>query len=387
VSAAPSTLLPIDLDYLHEVLVELLRTPSPSGRTDHIVQLVGDRVADLGLEPEVTRRGALRIDWEVRDSAARRALIAHVDTLGCTVRSLKDNGRLALVPIGTHSARFSEGARVTIFTDDTDRDPLTGTVLPLKASGHRYDTEIDTQPVAWTNVEVRVDEPVTDVAGLRALGIDVGDVVALDATPVITPSGYINSRHLDDKAGVASVLAAVKALVDHGAPPRVSTQLLITISEEVGLGASTGLDDDVAELVAIDNAVVAPGQQSREDEVTVVMQDLHGPFDYHLTRHLTNLASEHGIAHQRDVFDFYRSDAAAALEAGMATRAALLGFGVDASHGYERTHIDGLERLAQLLVVYLHSDLTFTQWDREPLGPLEKFPSIKVQPAPLQEPR
>ena len=388
-SASTGGALPtIDRDYLTEVLVELLRTPSPSGRTDHAVQLVGDRLTDLGLDTVVTRRGALRVDWASGDDQpARRALIAHVDTLGAAVKALKPDGRLAVVPIGTFSARVAEGARVTIFTDDTGRPPLTGTILPLKASGHRYHREVDAQPATWENLEVRVDERAHDADGLAALGLQVGDFVALDSVPVVTPAGFVTARHLDDKAGVATVLAALHALRHAGAAPRVPCQVLITISEEVGHGASNGLTDDVAELVAVDNAVVAPGQQSREDLVTVATQDLHGPFDYHLTRHLTDLCREHGIDHCRDVFDFYRSDAAAALEAGMATRAALVGFGVDASHAWERTHLDGLVGLARLLVAYLGSELTFVHWDREPVGPLDEFPSTSVQPAPRQPPR
>ena len=378
----------IDRRYLTDVLVDLLRTPSPSGRTDQAVQLVGDRLTALGFEIVVTRRGALRVDWGEPDGAsARRALIAHVDTLGAAVKALKPDGRLALVPIGTFSARVAEGARVTIFTDDLDRPPLTGTILPLKASGHRYHREIDDQPARWDNLEVRVDERVHSADDLAALGIQVGDFVALDSVPVVSPSGFVSARHLDDKAGVAAVLTALKALCDAGTRPRVPCQVLITISEEVGHGASNGLGDDVAELVAVDNAVVAPGQQSREDRVTIATQDLHGPFDYHLTRHLTELCRAHEIAHTRDVFDFYRSDAAAALEAGLATRAALVGFGVDASHAWERTHLDGLEQLVRLIVAYLESELTFVRWDREPVGPLGEFPSTSVQPAPRQPPR
>ena len=380
--------LPLDRAYLTDLLVDLLRTPSPSGRTDQAIQLVGDRLTDLGFEIVVTRRGALRVEWGApREHHTRRALIAHIDTLGATVKELKENGRLAVVPIGTYSPRVAEGARVTLFTDGTDRAPLTGTILPVKAAGHRYHREVDTQPSAWDNLEVRVDERVDDADGLATLGLRVGDHIAVDSVPVVTPSGFVNARHLDDKAGVAAVLTALKALRDAEVEPTVACQVLITISEEVGHGASNGLDDDVAELVAVDNAVVAPGQQSREDRVTIATQDLHGPFDYHLTRHLIELCRVHGIRHCRDVFDFYRSDAAAALEAGMATRAALVGVPVDASHAWERTHLDGVAAVVQLLVAYLRSELTFTHWDRAPVGPLEEFPSTSVQPAPLQPPR
>jgi peptidase M42 family hydrolase len=377
----------IDREHLVATLELLLRTPSPTGRTDQVVQVIGDEVAAMGLTSTVTRRGALRVDLPGHGAGPERAVVAHVDTLGCMVKALKDDGRLQIVPIGTHSSRFAEGARVTIFTDDVDAEPIVGTILPLKASGHRWNREVDTQPVGWEHVEVRVDEPVASAADLAALGINVGDFVALDAVPVRTASGYVCSRHLDDKAGVAAVLAALRSMAHADRQPQVATQVLFTISEEVGHGASHGLGPDVAELVAVDNSVVAPGQSSTERGVTIAMQDLHGPFDYHLTRRLLTICREEGIPVARDVFEHYRSDAAAALEAGLATRAALVCFGLDASHGFERTHIDSLEHVATLLVHYLCSELTFADWDRTPEGPLEEFPSTSVQPAPVQGPR
>ena len=198
-----------------------------------------------------------------------------------------------------------------IFTDDLDT-VITGQVLPLKASGHRYNDDVDLQGVGWELVEVRVDEPVEDVAGLRALGIDVGDFVALVSEPQLLPSGFVKARHLDDKAGVAAVLGAFKAVVDAGIRVPVTAHLLVTCTEEIGHGASHGVDPEVAEIVSVDAAVVAPGQQSRENAATVAMGDGVGPFDYHLTRKLTALATEHGVDAVRDVFDHYRSDVAAA---------------------------------------------------------------------------
>jgi peptidase M42 family hydrolase len=371
--------LDLDLDWMQQVLLELLRIPSPSGRTDVIMQHVGERLEEIGLPFEVTRRGVMVGSLDGEEGSLDRAIVVHTDTIGCMVQALKDNGRLAIVPVGTHSSRFSEGSRVTIFTDDPEHT-YTGTVLPTKASGHAFGDDIDTHPHGWEHVEVRVDELVSSAADLTALGIQVGDFVAQTAFPVITRSGFVTSRHLDDKAGVAAALTAFKAVIDAGIQLPVGAHLLITVSEEVGHGASSGLHTDVAEMVSVDSAVVAPGQHSTETGVTIAMQDLHGPFDYHLTRRLHALAREHGIEANRDVFRFYRSDVASALEAGAETRAALIGFGVDATHGHERTHLDSIVATAQLLALYLQTERTFARWDAEPSGPLRDFPSTAVQP-------
>ncbi|WP_432504073.1 osmoprotectant NAGGN system M42 family peptidase [Kineococcus arenarius] len=371
------------MDYLTSTLMELLRVPSPSGRTDAVMQVVGQHIEALGLPVDLTRRGMLRATLRGRTDVVRRAVVVHADTIGLMVKRVKDNGRLEVVPVGSHSARFSEGAHVTIFTDDLD-EVYTGTVLPLKSSGHTFGDEIDTQGVGWQVVEVRIDEPVASAADVHALGVQVGDFVALDAAPQITRHGYVKSRHLDDKAGLAACLAALKALRDAELPLAVTAQLLVTIGEEVGFGATHGLAPELAELVAVDNAVVADGQTSREDHVSVGMLDMTGPFDYHLSRRLHALARDHDIPAVRDVYRHYRSDAAPALEAGMEARAALLGFGLESSHGHERTHLDGLVALARLLVVYLQSGLTFDEWDRAEHGDLADFPSDSVQPAQLE---
>lgn len=371
----------IDVPWMLDLLLRLLRTPSPAGRTDAVMQLLGDELADLPVELAVTRRGSLLARLPGQEEGAR-AVVAHADTIGCMVRDLKPNGRLEVVPVGTHSSRFAEGCRVTILTDDPVRT-YTGTILPLMASGHAYGDSVDDQPTGWEHVEVRVDEPVASAADLAALGIEVGDFVAIDSLPIVTDSGYINARHLDGKAGVAAALGALHALCrDQLAVPH-EMHLLITIAEEVGQGASHGLQEDVAEMVSLDNAVCAPGNHSIEDGVTIPMLDQTGPFDYHFTRHLCRLCEMHGIPYARDIFRYYRSDVAAALEAGAETRAALVAFGVDASHGAERTHIDSLEAVARLLCAHVLSPLTFERWDLEPHGDLRDFPSGR-QPAPTE---
>jgi peptidase M42 family hydrolase len=312
-----------------------------------------------------------------------RALVVHADTIGCMVRALKDDGRLAIIPVGTFSARFAEGARVTIFTDRPDQT-YTGTILPLKASGHAFGAEIDEQGIGWEQVEVRVDQRASSADDLVRLGFQVGDFVALDAVPEVTEQGFIVSRHLDGKAGVAAALAVAKAIVDHGIALPHRAKLLVTIAEEVGQGASHGLDDEVAEMISVDNAVCAPGQHSIEHGVTIPMADMTGPFDYHLTRRLCRLCADADIPYARDTFRYYRSDVAAAIESGAGTRAALVAFGLDGSHGWERTEIASVRAVADLLGLWLQTDLTFARWDATPFGPLREFPSSQ-QPAPEEQ--
>ena len=196
-----------DRSWMVDTLLALLQTPSPSGRTDAVMQLIGGILDDLGVPFTLTRRGALTAELPGESATIDRAIVVHADTIGCMVRELKDNGRLELIPVGTFSARFAAGARVRIFTDDTD-EFITGTVMPLKASGHAFGDEIDTQPTDWEHVEVRVDRNVSTRADLVDLGINVGDFVAFITSPELTEDGFIVSRHLDGKAGVAVALGA-----------------------------------------------------------------------------------------------------------------------------------------------------------------------------------
>lgn len=363
--------LPIDENYLLDILKRLLETPSPTGMTDAAVALVCAELEALGIPFELTRRGAIRTTLAGSAQTPDRAIVGHLDTLGAMVKGIRDNGRLEIVPIGTWSARFAEGARVTIFCED---EQFRGTILPLKASGHVYHEEVDSQPSAWTNLEVRIDAPTDSREQSGALGIEIGDIIAVDSQPEFEPNGFINARHLDDKAGVATMLAAAKAVREEKLTLPIDCHLLFTLSEEVGVGASAVLHGDVAELVSVDNGTIAPGQNTSAYGATVAMQDSSGPFDWHLTRSLLDLARDYKIEHARDVFRYYRSDAAAAVEAGNDIRAALVCFGLDASHGWERTHTASLLAVARLLVLYMQSDLLFRR-DREALGPVGDLPA------------
>ncbi len=373
----------IDMDYLIGILADLVKIPSPSGFTDRVVLFVSRELERLGISYELTRRGAIRAKLPGTSHSPDRAIISHLDTLGAMVKGLKPNGRLEIVPIGYWSSRFAEGARVSIYTDGC---MYRGTILPLKASGHTFNEEIDSLPIAWNTVELRVDAKSETVADLEKLGLQIGDFIAIDPGFEFTDTGFINSRHLDNKAGVATMLAAAKAALENDLVLPLDCYLLFTISEEVGSGASAVLHGDVAEMVTVDNGTTAPGQNSKETGVTIAMKDSSGPFDYHLTHHLLRLAQGFHIPHQRDVFRYYRCDSASALEAGNDIRTALVTFGVDASHGYERIHIDALRSLSTLLAVYMQSELTVKR-DRKMLSSIEGFPEGQgaVDPGPIED--
>ncbi|HSX90286.1 MAG TPA: osmoprotectant NAGGN system M42 family peptidase [Pseudomonas sp.] len=359
-----------DLDYLQKVLLEMLAIPSPTGFTDTIVRYVAERLEEIGIPFEMTRRGTIRGTLKGKQSSPDRAVSAHLDTIGAIVRTVQDNGRLGLAPVGCWSSRFAEGSRVSVFTD---HGVIRGSVLPLMASGHAFNTEVDRLPISWDHVELRLDAYSATRADCESLGVSVGDFVAFDPLPEFTESGHISARHLDDKAGVAALLASLKAIVESGIEPEIDCHPLFTITEETGSGAAAALPWDVSEFVGIDIAPVAPGQQSSEHAVSVAMQDSGGPYDYHLSRQLLRLAGEHEIPVRRDLFRYYHSDAQSAITAGHDIRIALLAFGCDATHGYERTHVDSLAALTRLLSAYMLSPPVFASDAQPAQGSLERF--------------
>ncbi len=359
-----------DLNYLQRVLLEMLAIPSPTGFTDTIVRYVAERLKELGIPFELTRRGTIRATLKGRRYSPDRAIAAHLDTIGASVREIQDNGRLGLSPVGCWSSRFAEGSRVSVFTDT---GVVRGSVLPLLASGHAFNTAVDEMPISWNHVELRLDGYTASRADTFALGINVGDFVAFDPMPEFTDSGYISSRHLDDKAGVAALLTSLKAVIESGREPPIDCHPLFTITEETGSGAAGALPWDVSEFVGIDIAPTAKGQESSEHAVTVAMQDSGGPYDFHLSRHLLKLAEANEVPVRRDLFRYYHSDAPSAIAAGHDIRTALLAFGCDATHGYERTHIDSLAAMSRLISAYLLSPPVFTSDAHAGKDSLENF--------------
>jgi len=343
----------VDVAYLRERLLVMLAIPSPTGFTNELSRYVCAELDRLGIGYQLTRRGTIVARLRGADSSRSRAVVNHLDTIGAAVSELKPNGRLGLTPVGTWSSRFAEGGRVTVFTRDGAHR---GQVLPLLASGHAFDEQIDKLPVGWGQVEVRLNQRCEDRAALEALGLRAGDFVAFDADSEISDDGYITARHLDNKAGASALLAALKHIRENESAIEIDLAAIFTVTEEVGTGAGSSLSPDVVEIVSIDIGPVAPGQNAKETGVTLCAQDTSGPFDVHMLRRLRSLCRTHRIDHQIDLFRYYYSDSNSAVKAGHDVRDALITFGTDATHGYERTHLSSLESVARLLVVYAASE-------------------------------
>lgn len=343
----------IDADYLTDLLVGLLNTPSPTGDAERGVAFVEAALQALGVETRRTVKGALTATLAGKSEDAPRALTAHVDTLGAMVKDIKGNGRLVLTQIGSYPWTAIEGEGVTIATEGGAL--YRGTVQLTLASSHVHSVAVNDTRREAANLEVRIDARTTSAAETRALGIAVGDFVYLDPR-VETVNGFIRSRHLDDKAGVACLLAAVKSLRDEGRSPAQRTTLHISNYEEVGHGGAAGFPPDIVELLTIDMAAIGEGQASDEHHCTLCVKDGGGPYHINLNRKLRRLAAENEMELRTDIYPYYASDGEALWRAGADVRVALIGPGVDASHSYERTHTDALVDTARLIGYYLLAD-------------------------------
>lgn len=344
----------IDVEYLTRVLVQLLNTPSPTGFAEKAVQKTEEALREFSnLTVSRNRKGALLVEWAGAEDSAPRGLTAHVDTLGAMVKEIKANGRLRLTQIGGYAWNTVEGEGATIFT--AAGSALRGSILLQKSSSHVYGQLVRDTRRDEETMEVRLDARTLSAEETRQLGIEVGDFVAFDPRVETNNEGFIRSRHLDDKACAACILAAVKAIQDAGLQPRQRTHLLISNYEEVGHGASTGFPPDLAELVTVDMAAIGEGQTSTEFHATLCVKDSGGPYHYGLSQKLRQLAVEHQIAYKVDTYPYYGSDGEAYWRAGGDVAVSLIGPGVDASHSYERTHTEALVATTQWIIAYLLS--------------------------------
>ena len=343
----------IDTDFLTKFLVDLLNTPSPTGLTEPAVAFTEHILGSIvHLDLSHTRKGALVARWNGAKSDAPRALTAHLDTLGGVVKEIKSNGRLRLSKIGGLQLNAVETEGCWVFANSGAR--LRGSLLLDKASSHVHAAVVAEAKRAEDNMEIRLDARTTSAEETRALGIEVGDFICFDPRVELT-EGFIRSRFLDDKACVAAIVASIKAISDAGLQPSQNVFFHFSNYEEVGHGASAGIPAQVHELLTVDMAAVGEGQASDEFHATLCVKDSGGPYHHGFSQKMRKLAIENNIPFKTDIYPYYGSDGEAFWRAGGDVAVALIGPGVDASHGYERTHLDALLATANWICAYLLS--------------------------------
>jgi putative aminopeptidase FrvX len=340
----------ISAEYLRKILVDLLNTPSPTGDTEYAISFVQGELESMGVATARTQKGALLAHIDGHRQDRPRAVSAHVDTLGAIVAEVKSSGRLRLSAlnglmwptveseglwVATRSGRQIRGSMV-----------LVNGAAHVNRDAHKAERNAD-------SLEVRLDERTSSSEETRLLGIEVGDFVYFDPRVETSDSGFIRSRFIDDKACVACILAAIKAMKDSTYTPAQRTTFLISNFEEVGHGGMDSLPDDLFELLILDMACIGQGLRGDEFHCTLCVKDSSGPYSLRLSNKIRDVADRRGIDLKTDVYPYYGSDGSAYWRSGGRAEVALIGPGVDTSHGYERTHIDALLDTSSLLAEYL----------------------------------
>ncbi|MGF9964467.1 M42 family metallopeptidase [Bacillus rhizoplanae] len=337
-----------------ELIKQLVSIPSPSGNTNTIIRFIEDYVKEWNVETKRNNKGGLIITLKGEADTKHRLLTAHVDTLGAMVKEIKADGRLRLSMIGGFRWNAVEGEYCEIETASGKK--YTGTILIHQTSVHVYknagEAKRDEQ-----NIEVRIDERVSSPEEVRELGIEVGDFVSFDPRVQMTDSGYIKSRHLDDKASVAILLQLIKRLQDEKITLPYTTHFLISNNEEIGYGGNSNIPEETVEYLAVDMGALGDGQASDEYTVSICAKDSSGPYHYGMRKHLVELAKANNIEYKVDIYPFYGSDASAAIRAGADVKHGLIGPGIDASHAYERTHETSIAHTEALIYAYVLSEM------------------------------
>ncbi|MBY6271033.1 MAG: peptidase M42 [Caldibacillus debilis] len=337
-----------------ELIRELVRIPSPSGNTEKAIRFIEDYFKPLGVKMKRNNKGGLLVTLDGENGRKHRFLTAHVDTLGAMVKEIKSDGRLKLDLIGGFLWNAIEGEYCQIET--ADGKVYTGTILLHQQSVHVYKNAKDTER-NQENMEVRIDEKVKSAEDVRKLGIEVGDFVSFDPRVQITESGFIKSRHLDDKASAAILMKLVETLVKNDIRLPYTTHFFFSNNEEIGYGGNSAIPEETVEYLAVDMGAIGDGQATDEYSVSICVKDATGPYHLGLRKSLVELAKQHGIDYRLDIYPHYGSDASAALFSGYDIVHGLVGPGVDASHAFERTHELAIENTQKLLFYYVQSPL------------------------------
>ena len=338
-------------EYATQKAVALLAIDSPTGYTKAAAEWCRDEFAALGFSAEITTKGGVLIDLGGENSPEGGLMLAaHADTLGGMVAEIKGNGRLRLTNLGGMKADNGETENVRVHT--RGGRVIEGTLQLCNASVHVNPAYSSTNRT-FDTTEVVLDEDVNSAADVRALGIEVGDIVAFETRTRVTDSGYIKSRFLDDKLSVAILLGFAKYIKDEGITLPRRTYMHVTVYEEVGHGCSASLPADVTEGISVDMGCVGAGLSCTERMVSICAKDSHGPYCYDVVGKLIDAAKTEEADYAVDIYPMYGSDVEATLTAGADIRHGLIGPGVYASHGYERSHIDGVWNTLKVLKGYL----------------------------------
>ena len=333
------------LDYITDRLTELTAIPSPTSYTRHATDYLVRTLTDMGLAPEVSNKGNVLV--ELGGQGNPLVLASHVDTLGAMVRAIKDNGRLRPTTLGGHQWRTADGENCTVHT--RDGRVYTGVVLNTEPSSHVADKDVD--PVE-KNMEILLDENVSTKDEVEALGVQTGDIIAMDPRTTITKSGYIKSRFLDDKLSASILLGLARAVTAGEVALTRKVSLLFTVYEEVGHGGSV-VPADTRDMISVDMGCVGSDLGCTERMVSICAKDSGGPYNYDVVSDLAAIAKVNGLDYAIDVYPHYGSDVEATLTAGYDIRHGLIGPGVYASHNYERSHMDGVRNTYELLRTYV----------------------------------
>ena len=337
-------------EYAWEKTAALLAIDSPSGYTAKAAAWVKEAFANLGFDAKITTKGGVLIDLGGENSEDGLLLEAHADTLGGMVSQIKGNGRLKLTPLGGMRPENGETENVWVYT--RDGKVIDGTLQLCNPSIHVNGSYGDTKR-SWDTTEVVLDEDVSSAADARKLGIEVGDIVCFEPRTRRTASGYLKSRFLDDKLSVGILLGFAKYVADNEITLKRRTWVHVTVYEEVGHGGSASVPAGITEAISVDMGCVGDGLQCTERQVSICAKDSGGPYSYDVVGNLIAAAKAAEADYAVDVYPHYGSDVEATLSAGHDLRHGLIGPGVYASHGYERSHIDGVYNTLKLLCSYL----------------------------------
>ena len=336
-------------DFAWEQAAALLAIDSPTGFTARAAAWVQEAFENLGFSAKITTKGGVLVDLGGENEQDGLLLAAHADTLGGMVSMVKGNGRLKITNLGGLRPDNTETENVRVYT--RDGKVIEGTMQLCNASIHVNPDQKAQR--TFDNTEIVLDEDVNSADDTRKLGIEVGDMVCFDTRTRRTASGYLKSRFLDDKLSVGILLGFAKYLADNRITPKRRTRVHVTVYEEVGHGCSGSVPAGITEGISVDMGCVGDGLQCTEKKVSICAKDSGGPYSYDVVGKLIAAAKKTGADYAVDIYPMYGSDVEAAMSAGADIRHGLIGPGVYASHGYERSHIDGVYNTLKVLCRYL----------------------------------